>query len=378
MKMSSINSSTHLTYENRINFGSFYTPQRYVDIVGQWLKAENIGSDAVIADITCGGGAFFALHDTFPNNQYIGNDIDQSALLTAEKYFPFVNLTCQNAFADVSRDKFGIPHSAKLIIVGNPPWNDTTSIINNSVKKDIFPIDSDIKTRDLGMSSILSYNKLQADYVAILHPLSYLIKQTNFKTTEEFFKNYELINHIIFNSQEFANTSKMTGFPVIAALYKRHEYYGLSYQDVKRMTFHTTDGKSFCLSKRDYIADYIDKYPNNKRYTPEILFYTQRDINALKRCRTFMTQRTNASVDVDPQKLPLYCYLDCFKRFADIPYYLGNFNVPFIKDTFDIIAKDVVAVSKYYNRSVFGENPNPTEKQITRIKNYISEVVSYR
>ena len=90
MKMSSINSSTHLTYENRINFGSFYTPQRYVDIVGQWLKAENIGSDAVIADITCGGGAFFALHKIFPDNQYIGNDIDQSALLTAEKYFPFV------------------------------------------------------------------------------------------------------------------------------------------------------------------------------------------------------------------------------------------------------------------------------------------------
>src|SRR3989344_5858437 len=66
-----------------------------------------------------------------------------------------------------------------IIAIGNPPYNDTTSIIRNSIKDTSIQdkIDADIKTRDLGMSFLLSYDKLKADYVCVLHPLSYLIKK---------------------------------------------------------------------------------------------------------------------------------------------------------------------------------------------------------
>ncbi|MGI6680107.1 MAG: hypothetical protein ACOX3T_01220 [Bdellovibrionota bacterium] len=143
------------------------------------------------------------------------------------------------------------------------------------------------------------------------------------------------------------------------------------------MTFETTLGDKFSLNDRDYIADYIDKYPHNNRYEPEILFYTQRDINALKRCRTFMKERTAATVDINPDKLSYYCYLDCFKRFANVPYYLGNMNVPFIKDTFSNIENDILTISKYNNPLVFGVSKKPTQKQIENVEKYIEDVLNY-
>lgn len=375
--MKDINVSDHLSNKDRINMGSFYTPEKYVDLVAYWLIEEDISDNSVFADLTCGGGAFFKLHDRFPNNRFIGNDIDEQALETAKTYFPFVHYMSKNAFCHVSRKEFEIPETDKFIIIGNPPWNDSTSMTNKSIKKDLFCIDADIKTRDLGMSALLSYDKLEADYVAVLHPLSYLIKPANFKLCEKFFKNYELKRHIIFNSQEFANTSQIRGFPVIVALYKRNPGKGLSYKAVKDMRFQTVEGQTFSLSDRDYISDLIDKYPTPKRYNPEILFFTQRDINALKRCQTFMRCRTNASVDVDPSKLAYYCYLDCFKRFADVPYFLGNFNVPFFKADFDSIRNEVICISKFYNQDIFGVGQEPSREALDRVNNYIRRVLTF-
>ena len=372
-----INCSNHLTDKNRINLGSFYTPHKYVKLIEQWLSKEQIDSSYVIGDLTCGGGAFFKLKDKFAQNKFIGNDIDEYALNTAKTYFPFVTYSCLNAFSNVCRVKFGIKSDKKLIIVGNPPYNDTTSLINGSLKKELFHIDEDIKTRDLGISALLSYNKLNADYVAVLHPLSYLIKQANFKVGERFFKNYKILDHVVFNSQEFENTSKLSAFPVIAVLYKRQVSNGLNYQSIKTFQFHTIEGISFSLKDRDYISDYIEKYPHKKRYTPEILFYTQRDINALKRGKTFLTTRTSAAVDVNPKQLPLYCYLDCFKRYAVIPYFLGNFNVPFIKNEFQTIEKDVVTISRYYHQNIFGESKKPEQQKIENVRSYIEKVVSF-
>ena len=251
------------------------------------LESEKIDSKWIIADLSCGGGAFFDLHNVFPDNIYIGNDIDEIALKCAQQNFPFVHYIKSNAFTNVCREHYGIKFHDKLIIVGNPPYNDTTSIINNSLKKDNIKIDTDIKTRDLGITALLSYAKLNADYVAVLHPLSYLIKPANFKLGQKFFKNYKIKQHIVFNSQEFANTSKMTGFPVIVALYEKTIFEGLSYENIKNFTFKTVEGFSFSLKDNDYISDFIEKYPHEHRYTPEILFYTQRDINALKRGKTF-------------------------------------------------------------------------------------------
>lgn len=369
--------SNHLDFANRINLGSFYTPGKYVHLVGKWLQTENIDNEWVIADLSCGGGAFFDLHHFFPSNKFVGNDIDGFAIECARQNFPFVKYFQKNAFFNVSRSSFEIGNREKLLIVGNPPYNDTTSIINNTIKHEAFEIDSDIKTRDLGITALLSYAKLNADYAAVLHPLSYLIKPANFNLGRGFFENYEIVNHIVFSSQEFANTSKTTGFPVIAVLYKKTLFNGLTYSQIKNFKFKTIEGNIFSLNDRDYIADYIDKYPHERRYNPEILFYTQRDINALKRGKTFMLERTSASVDVDPQKIPFYCYLDCFKRYANVPYFLGNFNVPFDKKTFETIKDDAVAIAKYFHQNIFGVNPQPTMQQINNVQTYINNVINY-
>ena len=373
----SINRQSHLGVVGRVNLGSFYTPAKYVDMVAGWLKNHGIDETWTIADLSCGYGAFFELSDVpgFANCRFIGNDIDAEAIVTATKLFPRVEFTVQNALCDVSRSKFHLGADEQVVIVGNPPYNDVTSQINRRIKNSEVTMDADIKTRDLGMSSLLAYDKLRADYVAVLHPLSYLIKKTNFKATGRFFGNYEMLEHIVFSSQEFAGTSKNTGFPVIVALYRRAEGHGLTYKAVQDVLFKTAEGDEFVLSDFDYVTDCVKKYPHKERYEQEILFYTMRDINALKRCRTFIKERIVNAVDVAPEQLPCYCYIDCFKRYAQVPYWMGNFDVPFIADAFASIADAVVADAKFHNQEIFGKSAPPNEQDTERIKSYIRKTL---
>lgn len=373
----SINRQSHLTVSGRVNLGSFYTPSKYVALVGEWLLAHGIDESWTIADLSCGYGAFFELSSNanFAGCRFVGNDIDEEAVSAAQKMFPRTEFTVQNTLHDVTRGKFLLGEGERIVIVGNPPYNDVTSQINQRIKTGDVTMDADIKTRDLGMSSLLAYDKLKADYVAVLHPLSYLIKKANFKATARFFANYEMLEHVVFSSQEFAGTSKTTGFPVIVALYRRAEGRGLTYQAVQNIRFRTTEGDSFVLSSFDYVADHVKKYPHKDRYEPEVLFYTMRDINALKRSRTFIKERIANAVDVAPEQLSYYCYIDCFKRYAQVPYWMGNFDVPFIENEFANIMDAVVADAKFHNQDVFGEQPQPPPKDVERIRDYINKVL---
>jgi hypothetical protein len=57
-----------------------------------------------------------------------------------------------------------------------------------------------------------------------------------------------------------------------------------------------------------------------------------RDINALKRTKTFLENETNNSLRVVKEKFAYYCYVDVFKDYAKyLPYYFGNSDV-FIDD----------------------------------------------
>ena len=371
------NVSRHLGVVGRVNLGSFYTPSKYVRLVSEWLLSHGIGKGCTIADLSCGYGAFFELADVegLHECRYIGNDIDHEAVEQARTLFPNVQWFEHNALANVTRAKFGIRDEEMLVVVGNPPYNDVTSQINQKIKNNTLPIDADLKTRDLGMSSLLAYNKLSAEYVIVLHPLSYLIKKSNFTATKDFFSNYRLLEHIVFSSQEFAGTSKAAGFPVIVAMYKREVGRGLSYEDVNKTWFHTVDGVSFSLSGFDYVTDEIDKYPGKKRYSPEILFYTMRDINALRRSRTFIRERIANAIDVNPDKLAYYCYIDCFKRFAEVPYYLGNFNIPFVRSEFASVSNDVMMVSMHNHPDVFGSCETPSADAVKKVKAYISKSI---
>ena len=370
-----IHVQNHLDARGRVNLGSFYTPYRYVMLVRDWLVKYGQTRGKTVLDSSCGYGAFFELQEHLPDNIYIGNDIDPQAVKKVSEEFPHVCTFCKNALSSVSRKQYEIGNRESLVIVGNPPYNDVTSQINQGIKSSKTEMDADVKTRDLGLSSLLSYNRLAADYVAVLHPLSYLIKRPNFNAAKKFFENYRLLEHLVFNSQEFANTSKTAGFPVIVALYKREPSAGLTYDAVREMEFRTVEGKTFSLSGFDYVADFIEKYPHKKRYEPEILFYTLRDINALRRSRTFIRERIANAVDVNPEKLAYYCYIDCFKRFAEVPYYMGNFDVPFNARTFPQIAKAVLAVSKFGHPDIFGKCPEPGAAEETAVKEYIAGVL---
>lgn len=374
-----IHTQSHLGSTGRVNLGSFYTPYKYVMLVKDWLVKYGLTRGLTIMDSTCGYGAFFELQDFLPDNTYIGNDIDPVAVKQMAEMFPNVRAYNINALFNVSRQAFGIAPDAKLVIVGNPPYNDVTSQINRKIKTSTIEIDPDIRTRDLGLSSLLSYDKLAADYVIILHPLSYLVKKTNWTTAKKFFMNYELMEHVVFNSQEFANTSAMNGFPVVIALYRRVSHIsdiGLTYDKIYDLPFRAIGGGGFRMANWDYVTDYIQKYPHQARYSPEILFYTMRDINALKRNKTFISKRCGNAVDVDPAKLSYYCYIDCFKKYLEknyieVPYYLGNLNVPFNHTAFHNIEQDVLAISKHDHPDVFGKCAAPGQRSEDRVIGYI-------
>ncbi|GHS88430.1 hypothetical protein FACS189487_06670 [Campylobacterota bacterium] len=369
----------HLSRTDAVNLGSFYTNAHLVAL------ADNILSEAVcdlekytILDSSCGYGSFL----NKSADRVIGADIDSAAIGEAKKLLQGAEFININSLKNVKRDNFKIGENEKLIIVGNPPYNDTTSIIRNSIKNSSIrdEIDADIRTRDTGMSFLLSYNKLQADFVCVLHPLSYLIKKTNFALLNNFAKNYRLIGDLVISSREFVDTSRSMAFPILTALYKR-DNCGMDYDFIYNYKFKIKEGGIFSLSSFDTIANYVQKYPNKKYLAsdtkPIAKFWTLRDINALKRNRTFIDEDSYNTIYVLTENLPYYCYIDIFKQYADkMPYFLGNCDIIIDHEKF-IKIKDCFAYQSVQNNPILRKNINcveiPNAKQ--KIDNYFNELL---
>ena len=349
-------SQAHLAYESRVNLGSYYTPPEIVNIAWEMI-APYMNSQTTIIDSACGYGDF--LKD-YGQAITIGCDIDKTAIDVAKKNNANkkVQFFQTNALGDVSRSKFGIPQQSDLIIVGNPPYNDKTSLIRHNIKDVNFDIDEDLACRDLGISFLRSYNKLEADVICVLHPLSYLIKPTNFRLLKEFTTNYKLIDGLLISSAEFPESAKHTAFPIVLALYQR-DTQGMEYSFIRSFRFRiaSEDNKKraapikpqrgamsiedFCLADFDYISNYIDKYPKKKNRSTDVegdarhskkdnplFFWTMRDINALKRNRTFVESYSANTIVLDKRKLDYYAYVDVFKRnLHRLPFYFGNCDV---------------------------------------------------
>lgn len=371
----------HLNYIDTVNLGSYYTPEAIVDLAYSILQKNISGiEDFIILDSSCGYGSFLAKKNIA--KKLIGADIDEKAIAEAKKINHNANFIYQNSLVHVSRKNIMIENNEKLITIGNPPYNDTTSIIRNSIKNSSIQdkIDSDIKTRDLGMSFLLSYNKLQADYVCVLHPLSYLIKKANFALLSKFTQNYKLIDGIIISSHEFSDTSRGMAFPILVALYKRDQD-GMTYDYIQNYQFKVKDDGFFRLKDFDTIVNYVQKYPNkkylNKYDKPVAKFWTLRDINALKRNRTFIDSDTYNTVYILMEKLPYYCYIDIFKQYANkMPYFIGNCDVIIDNKKFNEIKECFIAQSIHTNpvlknKFKFREIPNAKLK----IDNYFRELL---
>lgn len=329
---------THLSTQEKINLGSFYTADFLVNAVYIMLKKYVDSKDYVLLDSSCGSGNFLQsqaiIKSGFAKDSFskiIGTDIDKTALHIAKRTLDSkVILLHKNALHNVTREHFSIAQADRLIIIGNPPYNDRTSIVQNHLKnKESIQIDSALQHRDIGISFLRSYERLKADFICVLHPLSYLIKRANFTALKDFTKAYKLVDSTIISSQFFCKDSKGY-FPIIIALYKR-DNKGMDCEYICNFNFKTIDGKEFSLNNFDYIGNYIDKYPNKKRVEKsqvKAMFYTMRDVNALRRSKTFMSKENNNTIFVTQEKYSLYCYVDVFKSFLPhIPYYFGNCDV---------------------------------------------------
>jgi len=371
----------HLNHIDTINLGSYYTPEVIVDLVYSILQ-KNVHNlnDFTILDSSCGYGSFLTKKNIA--KRFIGADIDEGAISEAKRRVGKVSFVCQNSLKNVDRKNLAIENNEKLIIIGNPPYNDTTSIIRNTIK-DISlqdKIDSDIKTRDLGMSFLLSYNKIYADYVCVLHPLSYLIKKANFALLSNFTNNYQLIDGIVISSHEFSDTSRGMAFPILIALYRKSSG-GMPYDYILNYQFQVKDDGHFCLKDFDTIVNYVQKYPNkkflNKTDKPVAKFWTLRDINALKRNRTFIDEDTYNTVYVLMEKLPYYCYIDVFKQYAHkMPYFIGNCDVIIDNEKFNEIKECFVSQSVHTNpvlKNKFRFREIPDAK--LKIDNYFKELL---
>jgi len=369
--------AAHLTFSQKTNLGSFYTPRILVERIFEMLKPHLNDCD-VLLDSSCGDGAFFEVPFPRKNVQKIGGDVDKTALDFARNQFPNIGFFFANALENVSRERYGISQNARLVIVGNPPYNDITSRVKQHLKNaTALPMDADIRTRDLGISFLLSYDKLDADLVAVLHPLSYLIKESNFKLLAPFMRHYELCEAVVASSHEFSDTMRGNGFPIVLAVYKKSAS-GTRYDDIVRRKFCTLGGDVFSISDFDYVCRYIPKYPAHSRETTFsqncYRFFTMRDINALRRSRTFIKEDTANTIYIPDDKLEYYCYIDIFKDFCSkIPYFLGNFNVMFDRAEFEKIKSDFLALSIVKHPDIFAEHfPTPSTDRLNSAKERVS------
>jgi hypothetical protein len=373
----------HLSFEARTNQGSFYTPQLIVDRLYTTLaKFASADTFDALLEPNCGYGALLNHEYAKGAKRSIGADIDICALEAAQSAIKTAQFYRVNMLENTSRKSYGIGADEKLLIVANPPYNDVTSQAKNAVKRRSCAIDADIATRDLGLSSILAFNKLRADFIAVLHPLSYLIKKSNFNTLKPFMQRYILKDALVFNSQVFSDTSKASGFPVLIAIYERGEN-GTSYDDIYRRRFKTIEGETFSLSQFDYIGAYLDKYPNKRKTQNDkngYLFYTMRDINALKRSRTFIGEDIPNAVRVSNDKLDYYCYVDIFKDYADeLPYYMGNLDIPIDRDQFEPLRECFRALSAAKRPELFAKTiaihaPQALNAAQNRIRSYFDKL----
>ena len=329
--------------------GSFYTPKKLADCLSA-LILKNVPQDvlkgAVLLDSSCGSGNL--LDNEIPARRKIGADIDAAAVDAARARLAGAELHCFNALKSISRKAYSIEESDALVIIGNPPYNDRTSIVQSRIKECKMQIDPKVECNDIGISFLLSYNELRADYACLLHPLSYLIKRANFSRLKGFAANYVLQDAVVVSSEEFCPES-LSFFPIVIAVYRR-QAGGMSFDYIREYSFSTCDHKTLRLGGLDFIGNYIDKYPNGKRVNKGdavAMFYTMRDINALKRSRTFIERPCANAVYVLREKYSLYCYVDVFKKFAGrLPYFLGNCDVFIDYEEFKKCEDDFVACSK--------------------------------
>lgn len=388
----------HLKQEDLVNNGSYYTSQDIVEITSKMIE-KYVDETTVIVDTSAGCGSFASLKNNF-ENKFIFADIDSFACDFMNNKLKLNNVVNTNSLLNVSRDLFGISLQDKLVIVGNPPYNDWTSQSKKNLKKNFNLImDEDLFARDLGVSFLKSYSKLKADIVCVLHPLSYLIKETNFRSLKEFKDNYILKDSCIISSGEFANTGS-TKFPIVIALYIRNNK-GMTYDYIREFNFNVKDKSTFRIDDYRTSDKWIRKYPpiiKDRGKSPlNLYFFPYRDINSLKRSKTFIVSEDDVSnkyIVVTLSNFHKYAYLEIFKKFFNGSYVYGNLSPLLLNDiesnekllekmvTYTIktnqeirskLSKDIInQIIKYYKIDINKYDSHKYENEFTEIMERIT------
>ena len=328
-----LSKNTHLSSKEMIKNGSFFTPEKISSIVFSYVKPL-LKQDDVIVDFGAGYGAFEKAFSSV-SNTIIATDIDEKSLEKLKENFPDIKTLHENSLLNIDRKKY-CRDDQSLIAIGNPPYNDTTSIYRKGEKGEN-NCDDCVKARDLGVSFLRMYAELKADYVCVLHPLAYLIKKSNFRNLLQFRENYKLIKATIFSSAEFESIKKGNSeFPVVAALYEKNDS-GMDFDYLSNFNFDILNSNlKFTLNDYETIDGKISKYPDKEHLSYEGLqFYTLRDINALKRNATFLDGFCSNGIMVTKENLYQYAWLEYFKDTfhpEENAYIFGNLSPLYNKE----------------------------------------------
>lgn len=325
----------HLSKIKKIQLGGYYTPKNIVDIVHNNIKPY-IDEKTVIFDNAGGCGSFLFGLESY---NYRIADCDKEACQFLESHFNKKNIYCSNSLINVSREKYNIHNDHILIMIGNPPYNDTTSEFKNKDKgKNI--CDEGLYDKDIGISFLKSYDRLKANLICVLHPLSYLIKETNFNRLKSFKDNYKLLKGIVFSSGLFKETGNQK-FPIVIALYEKNNN-GMTFDYIKNFEFEILDkNKKFILSKYQTTDGFINKYPprkNEEQFSPiGIYYYTFRDFNSLKKNASFLTYKHYNGIVVTTENFYKYTYLYCLKELfkPEDEWLYGNLSPLIDLDSFE-------------------------------------------
>lgn len=334
------NYSSFFDDKRRSFLGKYYTPKQLVELIYSMIK-DKLSSDYYIMDLCCGCGAFL---NEFIGYHTIGTDLDSDAILFL-KELNYKNVSIDNSLLNVTREKYGLNNDTKICIVGNPPYNDKTSKnkkFGNNAKLNIdIKMDDDVKSKDIGRSFLKAYSLLNPEYICVLHPLSYLIKNANFKSLGDFTSKYKLIDGVIFSSSLFYDLGN-TEFPVLAGLYERGN---MDYDYIKDFTFKIYQSNNTFTLNRFTTIDELENanciFGNNKKCGNKFKYPRKLDDKTVLQSDIglyqFGIRDTNSLIangnimEFSDNKKPSYCTI----MFDELPYfsYIHNYR-KYIKNNY--------------------------------------------
>lgn len=338
----SSNLSAYISDRDKTKLGQYYSPTCALELI-YTLVHEYLTPSSVIVDLCVGRGAFFK---PFSNYTFLGMDVDQAAISFNQKAGLF-SAKQGDAFDLTSLKLLGISDPSQVFIVGNPPYNDTTSKNKRSLKQTKGQATG--RDRDLGVAFLQHYFSLKPRIVAVLHPMSYFLKFTNFARVAN--RGYKLAGCHIFSSRVFA-THGANAFPCVAALWVPD---ATSYTREQLRTVHaniltskfpvwTLAGGKLIRSSKDFRpADYttvddpahkINKYPKDEASDIDLYQYNFRDLNSLLAGGNLTNKRgTTIPVNIgnSGETLFEYCALNVIKRYwrtssKEFDFILGNLS----------------------------------------------------